>query len=108
MEFRKYSDLFRQDELPPKKYYAHCKEILGSHFEDIFPELLVLLPDIQKQQELYQAHDGASKKNLLVCQKCQQVILNRELTDHYRYHSLDNHFPSLGQAQQVSNNAWKK
>lgn len=106
-EFKNYSDLFRNGILSAKKYYDHCKEVLGGSFDDIFPELLVLLPDISKQRELYDSYEGGNKKNLVVCENCKQVIYRRELTDHYNYHTLDNHFPSLGTVQQT-NNAWKK
>ncbi|KAJ8928356.1 hypothetical protein NQ314_019087 [Rhamnusium bicolor] len=106
-EFKNFSVLFRNGLLPASKYYSHCQEVLGSTFEEVFPELLVLLPDINKQQELYNAYEGKNKKNMVICENCKQVIFRRELTDHYNYHSLDNHFPSLGKVQQV-NNIWKK
>lgn len=95
-EFKNYSDLFRNGVLSARKYYDHCKEILGASFEEVFPELLVLLPDISKQRELYDAYDGSNKKNLVGCENCKQIIFKRELTAHYNYHTLDNHFPSLG------------
>ncbi|KAJ8916113.1 hypothetical protein NQ315_004480, partial [Exocentrus adspersus] len=106
-EFKNYSDLFRNGVLPTRKYYDHCKEVLGSSFDDIFPELLVLLPDIDKERELYDIYDGKNKKNLIACENCKQIIFKRELSEHYNYHSLDNHFPSLGSVQQT-NNVWKK
>lgn len=31
-------------------YYEHCQVALADKFDVIFPELLVLLPDINKQQ----------------------------------------------------------
>ncbi|CAG9824565.1 unnamed protein product [Phaedon cochleariae] len=106
-EFKTYSDLFRNGGYPTSKYYEHCKDILLDDFEDIFPELLVLLPDIEKQQELYKVYNGKNKKNLIICENCKQIIYKKELSDHYNYHILDNQFPSLGKAQQV-NNVWKK
>ncbi|XP_023017718.2 E3 ubiquitin-protein ligase ZNF598 isoform X1 [Leptinotarsa decemlineata] len=106
-EFKTYSDLFRNGCYPTIKYYDHCKDVLGSYFDEIFPELLVLLPDIAKQQELYKVYDGKNKKNLIVCETCKQIIYKRELADHYNFHILDNQFPSLGKIEQM-NNAWKK
>lgn len=38
------------------QYHHSCKELLGDNFNSIFNELLVLLPDISKQQELLTAH----------------------------------------------------
>lgn len=37
-------------------YHRCCKELLGDDFNRIFNELLVLLPDTAKQQELLTAH----------------------------------------------------
>lgn len=49
-EFRSMSLKFRQNGLSAKDYYNHCRQAMGSDFDDIFPELIVLLPDIDKQQ----------------------------------------------------------
>ena len=38
------------------QYYRSCKELLGDNFQRIFNELLVLLPDTSRQQELLAAH----------------------------------------------------
>lgn len=106
-DFKKLSDNFRNNEVNAKKYTEQCVKVLGGKFDDIFPELLVLLPDIQKQQELYREIRGRAKENLLVCEKCKQVIFKKELREHYNYHQLESHFPSLGAAQHVQS-AWKK
>lgn len=52
-EFRNVSKLFRSGSLFSKAYYEHCEAVLGDRFESIFPELLALLPDINKQQVIY-------------------------------------------------------
>lgn len=49
-EFRHVSTLFRDGNYFPKSYYETCKHVLGAGFDSIFPELLALLPDIEKQQ----------------------------------------------------------
>lgn len=49
-EFRNVSQMFRDGDYFPKSYYDTCKFVLGDFFDQIFPELLTLLPDIQKQQ----------------------------------------------------------
>lgn len=49
-EFRNISKLFRSGLCHASAYYEHCQIVLGDRFENIFPELLVLLPDIGKQQ----------------------------------------------------------
>lgn len=108
IEFKKWSDAFRNGTFPANEYYNYCKSALKTNFDEIFVELLVLLPDIEKQQQLFKVYDSKLKsQQLVICENCKQVILKRELTDHYNYHTLDNHFPSLGKATQV-NNVWKK
>ncbi|XP_057666436.1 E3 ubiquitin-protein ligase ZNF598 [Diorhabda carinulata] len=106
-EFKTYSDLFRNGAYPTNKYYEHCREILGDKFDEVFPELLVLLPDLEKQQELYRVYDGKNKKNLVVCENCKQIIFKKELSEHYNNHILENQFPTLGKSQQ-GNSAWRK
>lgn len=49
-EFRNVSRLFVDGDYFPKSYYETCQYILGERFEEIFPELLVLLPSIERQQ----------------------------------------------------------
>ena len=49
-EFRTLSNLFRAGNYYPQNYYESCKTVLSDNFDEIFPELLALLPDISKQQ----------------------------------------------------------
>lgn len=49
-EFSNISKLFRRNKCNARAYYEHCEAVLGERFESIFPELLALLPDINKQQ----------------------------------------------------------
>lgn len=106
-DFKTLSDSFRHGTTDAKKYYEHCRTILGNKFEEVFSELLILLPDIDKQQDLYNQMSGKIKDTLVVCENCKQIIFKRELSEHYDYHKLENHFPALGMAQQIPS-AWKK
>ncbi|XP_051905196.1 E3 ubiquitin-protein ligase ZNF598 [Hippocampus zosterae] len=54
--FKNYSAQFRQGVLSAAQYHRSCKDLLGEDFNRIFNELLVLLPDTVKQQELLMAH----------------------------------------------------
>ncbi|CAG9773661.1 unnamed protein product [Ceutorhynchus assimilis] len=105
--FMTLSGDFRSGAVDGKKYYQECRKIFANKFDDIFPELLVLLPVVEKQQELYEHLSGKLKENIIVCQNCQQVILKKELSEHYNHHTLENHFPSLGSAKEIDS-AWKK
>ncbi|KAM3863677.1 E3 ubiquitin-protein ligase ZNF598 [Diretmus argenteus] len=59
-QFKNYSGQFRQGLISAVQYHRSCKDLLGENFNSIFNELLVLLPDTDKQQELLTAH-GDSK-----------------------------------------------
>lgn len=108
-EFKNYSELFRSGTLPASKYYDHCKCILGPDFEEVFPELLVLLPDIEKQQELYKVHTAKTDcKNLLVCDVCKQVVHKSELSNHNVYHNLNEEFPALAKSNSEACKPWRK
>ncbi|KAF3846682.1 hypothetical protein F7725_003760 [Dissostichus mawsoni] len=51
-QFKNLSAQFRQSVISAVQYHSSCKELLGDDFHRIFNELLVLLPDTGKQQEL--------------------------------------------------------
>ncbi|XP_069590700.1 E3 ubiquitin-protein ligase ZNF598 [Ranitomeya imitator] len=55
-EFKSHSGKFRQGLISASEYYRSCRQLLGENFSLIFNELLVLLPDNGKQQELLAAH----------------------------------------------------
>ncbi|KAK8767197.1 hypothetical protein V5799_006018 [Amblyomma americanum] len=101
-KFKSLSGSFRQNTLTADEYFARCIEVFGSEkdFFTIFPELLFLLPDIRKQQELmatFNAHrraqaatSGALPKGcsvqLLVCATCQQVLSAEDFRSHRTLH----------------------
>ncbi|KAF5293670.1 hypothetical protein FQA39_LY03155 [Lamprigera yunnana] len=106
-QFKMYSDMFRVGDIPAENYYEHCRNFMGSEFNNLFVELLVLLPNIGKQQELYKIHKSNTKTKLLeVCVTCSQVVLKNELRHHLSSHILDNHFPIIKQCH--VNNVWNK
>lgn len=103
------------------QYYKSCRDLLGENFQKIFNELLVLLPDTAKQQELLSAHTHfrgrerppgtKAKKNkksawqgsarpagldCCVCPTCQQVLAHGDVSSHQALHAAQDHdFPSL-------------
>lgn len=102
-EFRYVSGLFRGGTCDAQEYYTHCCEVMGANaFETVFPELLVLLPDIAKQQELFKVHRreaGGKAKGLEICATCGQVLKNGlDFKTHMSSHTLENHFPALGKS----------
>ncbi|XP_072273635.1 E3 ubiquitin-protein ligase ZNF598 isoform X2 [Pyxicephalus adspersus] len=119
-EFKSHSGKFRQGLISASEYYKNCRSLLRDNFSLIFNELLVLLPDHAKQQELLAAHkelsvqekqtSNKSKKNkktawktdsgapdldYSVCPTCSQVLAPRDIAYHKTLHIEDTDFPSL-------------
>lgn len=114
-EFRTVSRLFREGSCNARAYYEHCEVVLGDRFEAIFPELLVLLPDIGKQQvshtvllrnwiiivthnptllqellDVYMHKHDETETRLInfihVCDLCRQVLKKSDFTEHWKFH----------------------
>ena len=124
VEFKSLSGEFRKRDIDAEAYFSGCENILGKdNLAVIFPELIALLPDIDKQHELleiYMKKEGIkrdSKDNVinisrksrntkgawtstqsgfLTCQTCRQVLLRKDYNSHVSQHNLDADFPSLG------------
>ncbi|KAM4820079.1 E3 ubiquitin-protein ligase ZNF598 isoform 1-T1 [Thomomys bottae] len=119
-KFKSHSGEFRQGMVSAAQYYKSCRDLLGENFQKIFSELLVLLPDTAKQQELLLAHAdfrshekpaGAKSKkkrspwqasaqhaglDCCVCPTCQQVLAHGDVRSHQALHAArDDDFPSL-------------
>ncbi|NXG74380.1 ZN598 ligase, partial [Baryphthengus martii] len=118
-KFKTHSGQFRQGLISAAQYYRSCRELLGDNFKKIFNELLVLLPDTGKQQELLSAHNDfrikekqssnkpkKNKKNVwqtdsgadldcCICPTCKQVLTQQDVVTHKALHIEDEEFPSL-------------
>ncbi|XP_051024071.1 E3 ubiquitin-protein ligase ZNF598 [Acomys russatus] len=120
-KFKSHSGEFRQGMISAAQYYRSCRDLLGENLQKIFSELLALLPDTAKQQELLSAHtdfrdrekppSSKSKKNkknvwqtntqqlgldCCVCPTCQQVLAHDDISSHQALHAArDDDFPSL-------------
>ncbi|KAL4624460.1 zinc finger protein 598-like [Arapaima gigas] len=121
-EFKTYSIQFRQGVISAAQYHKSCRELLGDNFKRIFNELLVLLPDTAKQQELLAAHgdmravekqasskpkknkknawqssstSGSLELDCQICPACSQVLAQKDFTAHKSLHMGEDDFPSL-------------
>lgn len=106
-EFKEVSRQFREGIYSAELYYEHCRDSIKEEFEILFPELLALLPDISKQQELYKIYSEVTKCGLEVCPICGQILVLSDVTSHKDSHSLLTHFPALGEPVQ-STPVWRK
>jgi len=102
LEFGMFKDIsgkFRAGNLTSESYFSQCRELVVSNkFNKFFPELLVLLPDIRKQQELfalYQNENSSNVSGLAECSTCYQITLLGEKTSHADTHEMDSDFPQL-------------
>ncbi|KAK3600899.1 hypothetical protein CHS0354_019252 [Potamilus streckersoni] len=123
-EFKSFSADFRRGDMHAEEYYRRCESLLGKKkFALVFPELLALLPDIEKQQELLTVYMQMEKliskdkgsdilkistrssnsrgswsmtlSGFLTCQTCRQVLVRKDYNSHVKQHNLDTDFPSL-------------
>lgn len=84
-------------------------------FWALFPELVCLLPDISKQQQILKVHrsemrsrgNTASAEPYVICANCGQVLAPSDLKHHLGSHSLEVHFPTLD-TMVDGNVAWNK
>eukprot|EP00092_Neocalanus_flemingeri_P038472 GFUD01041883.1.p1 GENE.GFUD01041883.1~~GFUD01041883.1.p1 ORF type:complete len:950 (+),score=279.37 GFUD01041883.1:209-3058(+) len=102
LEFGMFKDIsgqFRAGKLSSKSYFSQCRElVVNTKFNKFFPELLVLLPDIKKQQELfvlYQTENPSNVSGLSECSTCSQITLIAERSRHAETHEMDSDFPQL-------------
>ncbi|KAI1233625.1 hypothetical protein IHE44_0004062 [Lamprotornis superbus] len=126
-KFKTHSGQFRQGLISAAQYYKSCRELLGENFRKIFKELLVLLPDTAKQQELLSAHNDfrikekqssnkpkKNKKNVwqtdspaeldcYICPTCRQVLTQQDVVTHKALHIEDEEFPSLQAISRIIN-----
>lgn len=117
-KFKSCSSDFRGGILSASDYYNTCRELIGTaNFKEIFSELLVLLPDIKKQQELLTAHNTCEKSrpganivlnisgkgsaapwkspDFVPCPTCCQILLQEDLNQHASSHAVDTDYPTL-------------
>ncbi|XP_061404846.1 E3 ubiquitin-protein ligase ZNF598-like [Lethenteron reissneri] len=126
-DFKKLSGQFRQGSLSAIDYHARCEALLGPvGLGVVLPELLVLLPDTERQRQLLDAHgqrrrrqqqqpgavgaarkkkgqgakvaDSGSELDCRCCPSCQQVVGPADWSWHTARHGGEDEFPALPSA----------
>ncbi|KAM3964417.1 LOW QUALITY PROTEIN: E3 ubiquitin-protein ligase ZNF598 [Aphomia sociella] len=82
-DFKVASRAFRDGIINADEFYQHCRSALGSQLDEVFPELVALLPDIAKQQELVLGRGGDL---LHTCAACGQLLANSDRGPHEAAH----------------------
>lgn len=80
--FKVASRAFRDSIISAEEFYKHCKNAMGSELDSVYTDLVALLPDIAKQQELVVGRD----LNLEICATCGQVIAPNDRIAHDSAH----------------------
>lgn len=82
-DFKVASRAFRDSSISAEQFHLHCRKALGSQFDTVFPELVALLPDIAKQQELMV---GRNDTELDICATCGQLLAPPDRAAHNTAH----------------------
>jgi len=114
-EFGDLSERFRAGGISAGEYHGRCLDMIDEEaFLSVFPELIALLPDVPKQNQLLKVHRdflSSSKSQhvkksrswcttpedgLVSCTVCGQVLRQSDLSDHASEHTAFNtEYPTL-------------
>ncbi|XP_041978513.1 E3 ubiquitin-protein ligase ZNF598 [Aricia agestis] len=83
-DFKVASRAFRDSIISAEEFYRHCKSAMGSELDAVFPDLVALLPDIAKQQELVVGRDIGAKLDM--CATCGQLLSPSDRVSHNSAH----------------------
>ena len=121
LTFKAQSGEFRRGVIDASEYYKTCSQLFGQNLKRVFHELVALLPDPEKQQQLLTAFNDAkvlakqtgenivqitNKSNekatpwqkvdsFTSCPHCKQFLSHNDLESHLKVHATDQEFPTL-------------
>jgi hypothetical protein len=123
-KFKSMSAQFRKGEVDADNYLGEISALLGDRLSETLPELICLLPDIQRQRDLLEAYEklcdqqaGARQKKswnptgtdftvkmikafrFRMCPTCGQVLVDADFNTHLGKHHLLDEFPTLHTAE---------
>lgn len=111
-QFSLLSHEFKSNLITAGDYYRKCSEVMDSEaFRRVFPELVALMPSIERQQELLKVHRmhlceestdiqkgwkpwNCPTDGLIPCSYCGQIVLKDDSLDHMTEHGGQD-FPLL-------------
>lgn len=82
-DFKVASRAFRDSTITAEEFRAHCAVAMGPKLDEVLPELVALLPDIAKQQELAV---GGALPELNPCATCGQLLSPADFCAHDAAH----------------------
>lgn len=111
VQYDEFCEAFSQNKIGSKDFLKFTGELFKDKLDEYLPELIVIMPNIEQQNELYsiwerdihstQTKNNWTKKNieenlLQKCHICQQIIFNNDIDEHNSHHtSFNTQFPSL-------------
>lgn len=120
-QFKNYTLDFRNSTISAARFRDDVESLLGKDiFLEILPELLVLLPDLSRQQALYKlcveeltqfrkTRVSTTKDvTLTLCDTCAQVLMVGDVLHHKAQHVATDDFPTLSNhvALKAARQAW--
>jgi hypothetical protein len=116
-EYDRFCQAFAEKSIETNDFMELTRQLLGDKLDENLLDLIVILPQIEQQNELYsiwkkkEVHPVTTKnttnwtkkdqtnRTIYQCRVCQQIMFNSDAEEHNGYHpELENEFPSLPSA----------
>ncbi|CAF2332409.1 unnamed protein product [Rotaria sp. Silwood2] len=117
-EYDTFCEAFSQNKITSKDFITYTTQLFKDKFDDYLPELIVIMPNIEQQNELYSnwkkdiqstslsssAKQNKSnwtkktldEKSIHICRICRQIMFESDVDEHNSYHTeFNSQFPSL-------------
>ncbi|CAF0740473.1 unnamed protein product [Rotaria sordida] len=118
MEYDKFCEAFSQNKIASKDFLSYTTQLFKDKFDEYLFELIVIMPNIERQNELYSnwkkdnpstslsssvtqnknnwTQKNFDEKNIHTCHICQQIMFESDADEHNSYHTeFNTQFPSL-------------
>ena len=115
VQYDQFCEAFSQNKIGSQDFIKFTGELFKDKLDEYLPELIVIIPNIEQQNELYSIwerdiHSTATTQNktnwtkkeniednpLQKCHLCQQVLFENDIDEHNSHHtSFNTQFPSL-------------
>ena len=118
VEYDQFCEAFSQNKITTNDFIIYTMQLFKEKFNEYLLELIVIMPNIEKQNELYTrlkndtysasissgtpqsksnwAKNNLDDNNIYICLICRQIMFTIDADEHKSYHTgFDAQFPSL-------------
>lgn len=112
VEYDQFCEAFVENKITTNDFIAYTKQLFKDKMDEYLLDLIVIMPNIDRQNELYSIwkKDNASKipqskknwtkdsdtRNIHLCRICQQIMFESDVEEHNSNHmEFNTQFPSL-------------